>query len=184
MREAPRATPLAKIEIRRGDIADQPDLDAVVNAANAALAPGGGVAGAIHRAAGPGLYAECRALAPIRPGQAVITGAHDLPNRFVIHCLGPVFGVDEPAAALLAACYQSALDLAVRHDLRSIGFPALSTGVFGYPMADAARVAFQAILPRLPHLASLETIRFVLFTEADRALHARVFAALAPCGDC
>ena len=85
------------IECTRGNIAYQPDVDAVVNAANAELRTGGGVAGAIHSAAGPGLESECRAFAPIRPGQAVITGAHGLPNRFVIHCLGPVYGRDEPA---------------------------------------------------------------------------------------
>jgi len=85
------------IEIVRGDIADQPDMDAIVNAANAALQTGGGVAGAIHRAAGPGLAAEGRRYAPIEPGDAVITGAHELPNHHVIHCLGPVYGRDEPA---------------------------------------------------------------------------------------
>ncbi|MGH7056854.1 MAG: macro domain-containing protein [Acetobacteraceae bacterium] len=171
------------IEVRRGDIADQPDLGAVVNAANSRLAPGGGVAGAIHRAAGPGLCTECRALAPIRPGQAVITGAHRLPNRFVIHCLGPVFGVDEPSADLLAQCYANALDLALRHHLRSIGFPALSTGIFGFPMEAAARVALTTVLARMSGLAALRTIRFVLFTEADRTLHARVLAELASCPD-
>lgn len=168
------------VEVRRGNIADQPDLDAVVNAANAALAPGGGVAGAIHRAAGPGLYAECRPLAPICPGEAVITGAHGLPNRFVIHCLGPVYGKDEPAAELLGACYARALDLAEQHGIRSLGFPAISTGIFGYPMEAAARVAFGTILARTFGLASLELIRFVLFSEADRQLHEMVLAELRP----
>jgi len=82
-----------RIECLRGDIASQADIEAVVNAANARLMPGGGVAGAIHRAAGPGLASECEPMAPIRPGEAVITGGHNLPNRFVIHCLGPVYGV-------------------------------------------------------------------------------------------
>ncbi|MCF8095488.1 MAG: macro domain-containing protein, partial [Desulfobacteraceae bacterium] len=85
------------IECVQGDIANQPDVDAIVNAANAELRPGGGVAGAIHRAAGPGLEEECRPLAPILPGQAVITGAHNLPNSHVIHCLGPVYGIDKPS---------------------------------------------------------------------------------------
>src|SRR6056297_2279591 len=93
------------IEIVRGDIADQPGMEAVVNAANAQLRTGGGVAGAIHRAAGPGLAEEAGRHAPIAPGQAVITGGHDLPNRYVIHCLGPVYGRDEPADDLLASCY-------------------------------------------------------------------------------
>lgn len=85
----------ATIQCRRGNIVDQPDVDAIINAANAQLRPGGGVAGAIHRAAGPGLDRECRPLSPIQPGQAVITGAHSLPNQYVIHCLGPVYGRDE-----------------------------------------------------------------------------------------
>src|SRR5690606_41737019 len=91
--------------------------------------PGGGVAGAIHRAAGPGLAEECRPLAPIRPGQAVITSGYRLPNRYVIHCLGPVYGVDEPAADLLASCYRNGLRLAEERGIASVGFPAISTGI-------------------------------------------------------
>lgn len=166
------------IECLRGDIAGQSDLDAVVNAANAELRIGGGVAGAIHRAAGPGLERECRALAPIRPGQAVLTGGHRLPNRYVIHCLGPVYGVDAPAEELLAACYANALELAERHRIRSIGFPAISTGAFGFPMEVAASVAFTAILDALPRLASVKLIRMVLFDEADRRLHAKLLDEL------
>ena len=92
------------IECVKGDIAKQPDMTAVVNAANAWLKPGGGVAGAIHRAAGPSLEEECRPLAPIKPGQAVITGGHSLPNKYVIHCLGPRWGIDKPEDKLLADC--------------------------------------------------------------------------------
>ncbi len=148
---------------------------------NAALMPGGGVAGAIHRAAGPGLYAECRPLAPIRPGQAVITGAHALPNRWVIHCLGPVYGVDRPEAALLAACYRQALRLAQKQGARSIAFPAISTGIFGYPKQEAAEVALGEVTRLLP-LPGMALVRFVLFTAADRDLHLRVLAALAAGG--
>jgi O-acetyl-ADP-ribose deacetylase len=97
------------IECVTGDIVRQSDMDAIVNAANAQLRPGGGVAGAIHRAAGPGLDEECRGFAPIEPGEAVITSGQQLPNRFVIHCLGPVYGRDEPSDRLLAACYRNAL---------------------------------------------------------------------------
>jgi len=159
------------IEVIRGDIANQPDMDTVVNAANAQLRPGGGVAGALHRAAGPGLDQECRALAPIRPGQAVITGAHNLPNRHVIHCLGPVYGVDRPEGKLLADCYRSALRLADGRKVDSIAFPSLSTGVFGYPVREAARVAMKAVREVLPELENIRLIRFVLFSEGDREVY-------------
>lgn len=161
-------------ECVQGDIARQADMDAVVNAANAELMPGGGVAGALHRAAGPGLADECAPMAPIRPGEAVITGAHRLPNKHVIHCLGPVYGYDRPEAELLAACYENALDLAEAHGLRSLVFPALSTGAFGYPMEDAAQVGFSTLLGRAGDLRSVRHIRFVLFDAADLELHARV----------
>ena len=167
------------IECVQGDITQQPDVDAIVNAANAELRPGGGVAGAIHRAAGPGLDMECRAHAPIRPGEAVITGAHGLPNRFVIHCLGPVYGRDEPSDTLLAACYRSALRLARRQAISSIAFPSLSTGAFGYPMDEAARVAIDAVLTEMRQPGPVSLVRFVLFDEAARRLHQGVLDALA-----
>ena len=162
------------VECRRGDITDQPDIDAIVNAANAELRPGGGVAGAIHRAAGPGLYAECRPLAPIRPGDAVLTGGHRLPNRFVIHCLGPVYGVDVPSDALLADCYSNALRRAREHRARSVAFPAISAGIFGYPMREAAMVAVRTVADQLGEAPVLDRVRFVLFD--DRAL--RVYEGL------
>lgn len=166
------------IECVRGDIASQAGIDAIVNAANAKLQPGGGVAGAIHRAAGPGLAEECRPLAPIAPGQAVITGGHNLPNRNVIHCLGPVYGVDNPSDKLLAACYRNALKLAESHGLSSVAFPAISTGSFGYPMESAAEVAFTTVLEMIPELKSVKTIRFVLHDEASLEVHEKVLARL------
>lgn len=166
------------LECVQGDIVRQPDMDAIVNAANAELMPGGGVAGAIHRAAGPGLAAECRPLAPIRPGQAVLTGAHRLPNRHVIHCLGPVHGRDEPADALLASCYSRTLRLADDRRLRSVAFPAISTGAFGFPMEPAARVALAAVMSEADTLAFVNHVRFVLHTAADRAIHEEVLADL------
>lgn len=166
------------LECLQGDITAQPDMDAVVNAANAELRTGGGVAGAIHSAAGPGLDAECRPLAPIRPGEAVISGAHDLPNRNVIHCLGPVYGRDEPADELLAACYRNALQLAEKNGIESIAFPAISTGAFGYPMEAAAEVAFSAIAAALPGLSTVRHIRFVLHGESDLAVHARILETM------
>ena len=168
-----------RVECVQGDIADQPDMDAVVNAANAELRPGGGVAGALHRAAGPGLDEECRRLAPIRPGQAVITGAHRLPNRKVIHCLGPVHGRDEPAEALLAACYRNALRLAEDAGLASVAFPALSTGAFGYPVEPATEVALRTIIEESSRLASVRQVRFVLFGREDLEVHARCLERLA-----
>lgn len=158
------------IQCVEGDITQQDDIDAVVNAANAQLMPGGGVAGAIHSAAGPELSKACRPLAPIRPGQAVITDAFNLPNRFVIHCLGPVYGVDEPSDELLAKCYQSALELAEQNQITSIAFPAISTGVFGYPMDEALEQAMRTIKTAAPQLHHVRHIRFVLW--GDDALDA------------
>ena len=166
------------LECVQGNIADQPDMVAVVNAANAQLRSGGGVAGAIHRAAGPALAKACRPLAPIKPGEAVITEAFNLPNDYVIHCLGPVYGVDEPADALLAACYRNALRLADEHGIESVAFPAISTGIFGYPMAAAARVAFETVLERMPTLAAVTHIRFVLYSSADLEIHQSVLVEL------
>lgn len=161
-----------------GDITRQEGFDAVVNAANAQLRPGGGVAGAIHRAAGPGLAEECRPLAPIEPGQAVITGGHNLPNPWVIHCLGPVYGVDEPADTLLADCYRSALRLAEERRLNSLALPAISTGIFSYPMAEAARVALGAIAEMAPMLASVRRVRLVLRDESALCLHEQMLSQL------
>lgn len=167
------------IECVQGDIAHQPDIDAIVNAANAELRMGGGVAGAIHRAAGPGLEEEGRDLAPISPGQAVVTSGHDLPNRYVIHCLGPVYGRDEPSDELLGACYHGALHLAEQHAIRSIAFPAISTGVFGYPLEAATRVALPAVLDDLPGLSSVRLIRFVLHSKPDLQVYTRILGELA-----
>ncbi|MCK9230366.1 MAG: macro domain-containing protein [Syntrophales bacterium] len=167
------------IECVQGNIVHQQDMDAIVNAANARLRPGGGVAGAIHRAAGPGLEEECRPLAPIRPGQAVITSGHGLPNRWVIHCLGPVYGVDEPSDKLLADCYRNAMLLAEENSIRSIAFPALSTGAFGYPMEDATRIAFGTVFGEAGRLSRITVVRFVLFDSEDQRLHAAVLQKMA-----
>ena len=111
---------------------------------------------------------------PINPGEAVVTGAHELPNRHVIHCLGPRYGIDEPSDELLARCYRRALRLAEEYEIGSIAFPALSTGAFGYPMEEAARIAFETVLGELPKLTTVTLIRFVLFSEHDTDLHARI----------
>ncbi len=166
------------IELMRGDIASQEDISTVVNAANAELRIGGGVAGAIHRGAGPGLEEECRPLAPIRPGEAVITGAHNLPNKYVIHCLGPVYGVDKPEDKLLENCYRNALQLAEEYGIDSIAFPAISTGAFGFPLEPAAEVALHTVITEVKKLKSVKLIRFVLFSEKDLEMHKKVFHAI------
>ncbi|MGM0689698.1 MAG: macro domain-containing protein [Bacillota bacterium] len=166
------------VECLSGDIAAQEDIIAVVNAANAQLRPGGGVAGALHRAAGPGLEAEGRPMAPIKPGEAVITGGHNLPNRYVIHCLGPVFGTDKPEERLLADCYRNALRLAEDSRIDSVAFPSISTGAFGYPMEDAAEVAFRTIEEVIPELHTLKLIRFVLYDDRALEIHKRIMAKI------
>ncbi|WP_458526082.1 macro domain-containing protein [Onishia taeanensis] len=176
-------TATVDIECCQGDIARQPDMDAVINAANAHLRPGGGVAGALHAAAGPALAVECRPLAPIRPGQAVITAAHGLPNRHVIHCLGPVYGRDEPSDTLLASCYREVIALAEAHELASIAIPALSTGAFGYPMGEATRVALTTVLTQTRHCEHLHRVRFVLHDPGSLALYRQTLALLRDAAD-
>lgn len=159
------------LELTRGDITRQDDMGAVVNAANEQLMPGGGVAGAIHRAAGPELAEACRPLAPIRPGEAVATDAFGLPNDYVIHCLGPVYGADEPSDRLLADCYRNAIALAREKGVTSLAFPALSTGAFGYPVEEAAGVALAAVREVVAGTGGPKTVRFVLFGQGDLDAH-------------
>ncbi len=165
-----------EVECVKGDIASQEGFTAVVNAANAQLRMGGGVAGAIHRAAGPGLEEECMPLAPIKPGEAVITGGHKLPNEYVIHCLGPIYGVNKPEDELLASCYRKALKLAEENKIDSIAFPSISTGAFGFPLKDAAQIAFRAIKEMIPHLEYVKRIRFVLFDDRGLEAHQKAMA--------
>jgi O-acetyl-ADP-ribose deacetylase (regulator of RNase III) len=160
-----------QLEAVKGDITDQPDITAIVNAANAHLRTGGGVAGAIHRAAGPGLEEEARRFAPIQPGEAVLTGAHQLPNRFVIHCLGPVYGVDKPEAKLLADCYRNAIRIAEQKRLDSIAFPAISTGAFGFPIGEATDIVTEVMEEVCAQTKYLEKVRFVLFSDKDLEIY-------------
>lgn len=157
-----------QLECVTGDIVNQPDVDAIVNAANAQLRTGGGVAGAIHSAAGPGLAEECQPMAPIKPGEAVISSGHNLPNAWVIHCLGPVYGADKPANELLAACYANALYLADEKAIGRVAFPAISTGAFGYPPKAAAKVCAETVAKILPQLQHIKLVRFVLFEGSAR----------------
>ena len=188
MAHPPEATPYARgrignleIEVVIGDIADQPGVDAIVNAANAQLAPGGGVCGAIFAAAGhEDLQAACRALAPIRPGEAVLTPAFRLPNRAILHACGPRYGVDPNPGELLAACYRSLLELAERHRLASLAIPAISTGIYGFPAAAATEICIRTIRQASAQSHHLKRIRFVLHDAGMARRYAERLAALDP----
>jgi len=164
-----------KVECTQGDITQQADLDAVVNAANAELRTGGGVAGAIHRAAGPELEEACRPMAPIKPGEAVMSPGFGLPNKKIIHCLGPVYNIDKPSDQLLASCYWNALKLAESVRLSSVGFPAISTGAFGYPLEEAAEVTADAIHSVISDLSHVALVRMVLFSDRDLQVYRKAF---------
>lgn len=163
-----------ELEIIKGNIVKQSDLDVVVNAANSELRIGGGVAGAIHRAAGPELEKVCRPLAPISPGEVVITEGYNLDNKYIIHTLGPVYGFDKPESDLLTACYKNSLKLADDNKLKSIGFPAISTGAFGYPMAEAAKISLEIIKTKAEELESIKLIRFILFSKRDYDIYTEI----------
>jgi len=156
----------AQITAVVGDIVRQPDCDAIVNAANPRLLAGGGVCGAIHRAAGPRLEACAVGLGPIRPGEAVITPGFDLPNRWVIHAVGPRYFADPDPPALLAKVVRRVLALAEEHGARHVALPAISTGIYGYPVEQAGPLMVKAAQEVAPTLKSVEEIRFVLFDAA------------------
>jgi len=162
-----------KLEFVQGNIVNQNDLAAVVNAANAQLRIGGGVAGAVHRAAGPELEKACRSLAPINPGEAVITEAFEMNNDYIIHTLGPVYGVDHPEAEILADCYKNSLKLADENGITSIGFPSISTGAFSYPVKEAAEVCLKTLKDFIPGLKNIKLIRFVLFSRSDYEIYSK-----------
>jgi O-acetyl-ADP-ribose deacetylase (regulator of RNase III) len=167
----------ASLQFTVGDITAQ-DTDAVVNAANSALAPGGGVSGAIHRAAGKGLWEECAGLGGCRTGEAKITGGHRLPNRYVIHTVGPVYSGSADDPVLLRSCYINSLKVADEHQVKSIAFPALSTGIFGYPLKDAARVAILAFRDYLSGDTGIELVRMVLYDQKAFKAHVEVLETL------
>jgi O-acetyl-ADP-ribose deacetylase (regulator of RNase III) len=151
-----------RLELVQGDITLQ-DTDAIVNAANTSLLGGGGVDGAIHRAAGPELLAECRTLGGCQTGEAKITKGYRLKARYVIHTVGPVYRGIPRDATLLASCYQRSLQLASVNRLRSVAFPSISTGAFGYPVDEAAPVALQAVIEYFKTHTDIELVRFVLY---------------------
>lgn len=164
----------ATLELVQGDITRQ-DTDAIVNAANSSLLGGGGVDGAIHRAAGPQLLAECRTLGGCATGDAKITRGYNLKARYVIHAVGPVYrGGTQGEAELLASAYRRALELAHAQQLSSVAFPALSTGAFGYPMRDAARIALTTLREFLETHDAPQLIRMVLYDARVLQTHERV----------
>jgi O-acetyl-ADP-ribose deacetylase (regulator of RNase III) len=163
---------LNRIAVKQGDITKL-DVDAIVNAANTSLLGGGGVDGAIHRAAGPELLKECRTIGGCPTGEARITGGYNLAARYVIHTVGPVYNTKakDKSRELLTRCYQNSLKLAVAHNVKTVAFPAISCGVYGYPIADACKVAADTACNFLKNNKLLEKVIFVLFSSQDKKVY-------------
>jgi O-acetyl-ADP-ribose deacetylase (regulator of RNase III) len=172
---------MAQLEFVRGDITAL-DVDAIINAANSSLMGGGGVDGAIHRAAGPQLLAECMKIAaerrpgsPCPAGDAVITGAYNLPCKYVIHTVGPVWhGGGQGEAETLASCYRNSLLLAAQTGLASVAFPNISTGIYGYPKDKAAAVAVETVRKTLSETPGIQRVLFVCFDEENYRLYEKI----------
>ena len=165
-----------KIELVETDITTL-EVDGIINAANNSLLGGGGVDGAIHRAAGPELLEECRTLNGCATGDAKITGGYSLPARYVIHTVGPVWqGGDDNEEELLAGCYQRCFELARKHELRTLAFPAISTGVYGFPKRQAAIIAVREVKKALESNPELKKIQFVCFNRETREAYENALA--------
>jgi len=156
----------SRLILVQGDITNQVTY-AIVNAANNQLSPGGGVSGAIHRVAGQRLWEECKKLGGCRTGEAKITGGYNLPAKYVIHTVGPVYSGKPQDKIDLVNCYRSCLKLASQHNVKSISFPSISTGIYGYPVKEAAETAVSIIIEYLKEHTEIERVRLVLFSEED-----------------
>jgi O-acetyl-ADP-ribose deacetylase len=154
------------LQIIRGDITKQ-DTEAIVNAANKKLSPGGGVAGAIHKAAGPQLWEECQKIGGCETGEAKITSGYLLPSKYVVHTVGPVFNNSSQNAIDLKNCYNNSLNLARDYEIQTIAFPAISTGIFGYPIDKAAEISLRTVILFLENNNIPHTVRFVLYGESE-----------------
>jgi O-acetyl-ADP-ribose deacetylase (regulator of RNase III) len=170
-------TALSRIEIQQGDIT-RLNVDAIVNAANTSLLGGGGVDGAIHRAAGPDLLAECRTIGGCPTGGARITRGYNLPARHVIHTVGPVYRGTPDDSRLLTACYHNSLKLAAQHQIKTIAFPAISCGVYGYPIREACRIAVDTTCNFLKTNEIIKMVSFILFSSGDHKVYQDYLAKL------
>ncbi len=153
-------------ELTIGDITNE-ETEAIVNAANDQLSPGGGVSGAIHRAAGPGLWNECRTLGGCKTGEAKLSGGHNLRAKYVIHTVGPVYSGSASDTRDLRNSYHNSLLVASRNKIKSISFPSISTGIFGYPTGEASIIAIKTIIDFLNQHQEIELVKMVLFSEKD-----------------
>jgi len=169
---------LAKLEVKQGDITKL-EVDAIVNAANKSLLGGGGVDGAIHRAAGPQLLEECRTVGGCPTGEARITKGYNLPARYVIHTVGPVYSGKPQDSRLLKNCYENSLQLAIENKVASIAFPAISCGVYGYPIEDACKIAVDSTCAFLKSKASVNKVIFILFSDQDYQVYQNYLGSIA-----
>jgi len=159
-----------RMEVYQGDITKL-DVDAIVNAANNSLLGGGGVDGAIHRTAGPKLLEECKIIGGCPTGEARITKAYNLPSKYVIHTVGPIYSNSPEDSVLLASCYQNSLQLAVDNNVKTIAFPAVSCGVYGYPLKDGCRIAINTSIGFLKNNPAITKVIFVVFSDSNREVY-------------